>query len=283
MKLHTGWLAHLRRGWGWVLSTMVMALMCGPLAPWANAQTAPKAGVIVMHGKGGNPAGLMTPLVQHLEEQGFMVVSLDMPWSGRRGYNAEVAAAQAQVDGALNQLRAKGATHVFVAGHSQGGIFALHLGGVLTVDGVIAIAPGGNVASPIYEEKIGADRERAKAFVDAGQGAQIASYGDYEGGRGVFRVTTKSDIYWSWFDPQGAMNQERALRAIPAQLPVLYLAPTMDYPALLRANPGYFSLLPKHPLTRWATPSTSHMQAPRDAAPLIAQWISEVMRATPKP
>ena len=73
------------------------------------------------------------------------------------------------------------------------------------------------------------------------------------------------------------------MRAVKPGLPVLYLAPTMDYPVLVRLNPGYFSLLPKHPLTRMETPVASHMQAPRDTAPQIAQWIAEVMRATPKP
>jgi pimeloyl-ACP methyl ester carboxylesterase len=234
-----------------------------------------------MHGKGGSPTGLMSPLVQYLQEQGFVVLSLDMPWSGRRTYNADVAAAQVQVEEALNQLRAKAVTRVFLAGHSQGGVFALHLGGVLPVDGVIAIAPGGNVGSPIYAEKIGADRARAKEMLDAGLGAQVESFGDYEGSKGTSRVATSAANYWSWFDPQGAMNQERALRAIPASVPVLYLAPTQDYPALSRNNPYLFSLLAKNPLTRMETPVATHLQAPRDTAPRVSQWIQEVMRSLP--
>ena len=87
----------------------------------AAAQNAPAIGVVVMHGKGGSPtARHMTPFVTGLESKGFLVANLEMPWSGRREYDVDVAAAEQQVTAALNELRSKGAKKVFVAGHSQG-------------------------------------------------------------------------------------------------------------------------------------------------------------------
>src|SRR3954471_13339177 len=123
--------------------------------PTALAQ--PQIGVVLMHGKGGSPAGLVAPLAAGLEAKGYAVANLEMPWSGRRAYDSDVAAAEREVASALEALRAKGVQRLFIAGHSQGGIFALYLGGRLPVEGIIAIAPGGNVAGGAIGDAVRAD------------------------------------------------------------------------------------------------------------------------------
>jgi hypothetical protein len=59
-------------------------------------------------------------------------------------------------------------------------------------------------------------------------------------------------------------------------LPVLHVAPTSDYPALLRAKQGMFNALPDHPLKRLYEPNSDHRNAPRDSVDEIARWIGEV-------
>ncbi|MCA3236715.1 MAG: alpha/beta fold hydrolase [Curvibacter sp.] len=256
----------------WMASGLALALTA--LLP-AQAQETGCIGVVVMHGKGGKPDGLVGELASGLAGRGMQVRNLEMPWSGRRNYDVAPEAAEAEVAQALDELRRAGAQRLFLVGHSQGGVFALHLGARLPLAGVVAVAPGGNVAAPIYEQQIGAHGAQARELLTAGRGAEVQSFADYEGSKGTTEVRTRADVYWAWFDPAGVMNQERALRALPAQLPVLYVAPTGDYPALRRVNPSLFALLPSQPLTRYLQPDTNHARVPAYAREAIADWLIE--------
>src|SRR3546814_16154553 len=85
-------------------------------------------GVVVMHGKGSSPTKHVSRLASTLQGKGYAVANLEMPWSGKRDYDVDVAAADKEVNAALDGLRARGAKTLFVAGHSQGGLFALRYG-----------------------------------------------------------------------------------------------------------------------------------------------------------
>lgn len=254
---------------------VALGLAAVSLAQSALAQ-APAIGVVIMHGKGGTPTKWVAPLASGLERKGYLVADLEMPWSGKRHYDADVDAADKQVDAALAALRAKGAKKLFVAGHSQGGVFVLHYGSGHPVDGIIAIAPGGNVANPVYSREVGAALERARQLVAEGKGSETQSFDDYEGSKGRFSVTTSAANYLSWFDPQGAMNQMKSSKAIDPGVPVLFVAPTRDYPALQRIRDRAFGALPKNPLTRLYEPSASHLEAPAASTEEIARWTAEV-------
>jgi hypothetical protein len=101
----------------------------GRLGPGSRPR--PGCGVVLMHGKGGSPDKHVAGLANALRQQGVLVANLDMPWSGRREYDADVASAVTQVKDALETLRQQGARKLVVAGHSQGGLFALYLAGRL--------------------------------------------------------------------------------------------------------------------------------------------------------
>ncbi|QBK04295.1 alpha/beta hydrolase [Hylemonella gracilis] len=272
----------MKPGRVWLAGSLCLGLWLGPMNVRAQDVTPAQIGVVVMHGKGGRPDRLVGELAAHLQARGFLVRNLEMPWSGRRNYDASPDEAQAEVAQAWVGLQGDGATRLFLVGHSQGGLYALHLGARLPLlTGVVAVAPGGNVGSVAYEEQIGVERARARASVEAGRGAEIDAFADYEGSKGKSTVRTRAEIYWAWFDPQGVMNQERALRALPARMPVLYIAPTGDYPALQRVNPRLYALLSPQALTRLLQPAASHAQAPTVAREAIANWLVEVATASP--
>jgi pimeloyl-ACP methyl ester carboxylesterase len=239
----------------------------------------PTIGVVIMHGKGGSPAKWVAPLAAGLERKGYLVANLEMPWSANRHYDVDVAMADKEVDAAFERLRAKGAKKVFVAGHSQGGVFALHYGSQRPVDGVIAIAPGGNVANQVYSREVGGSVERARNLVAEGKGNEKETFDDYEGSKGRFTVSTTAASYLSWFDPRGAMNQMKSSKAIDPQVPVLFIAPTGDYPALQRVKGMTFGALPNNPLTRMYEPSASHLEAPAASLDEIIRWTGEVAAA----
>ncbi|QDZ29784.1 carboxylesterase [Noviherbaspirillum sp. UKPF54] len=236
-------------------------------------------GVVIMHGKGGSPDKHVNGLASALAEKGFLVANLDMPWSARRDYDVDVGAAEGELESALAALRAKGARAVFVAGHSQGGVFALYFASRHAVDGIIAIAPGGDVSSPAFVEKLAEPVARARQLVAEGKGAEKARFADYEGAKGVYPVVTTAASYLSWFDPDGAMGRAGAPGNVKPQVPVLYIAPSGDYPALARSKQARFAALPRNPLNRLYEPNASHIGAPAASADEIARWTAEVSDA----
>ncbi len=260
-----------------VIVSLLAAIACGAVMTAAAAQdAAPKIGIVVMHGKGGSPARLVNVLAEGLERKGLLVASLEMPWSGKRNYDSDVATAEREVTAALQALRGKGAQKLFVAGHSQGAVFALHYASRHPLDGLVVIAPGGNVATSFYQQKVGASVARARNLAAAGKGDERGEFDEYEGAKGSWKVPTTAAIYLTWFDPEGAMNQEKSSRALPAALPVLHVAPVSDYPALLRSKQMTFNALPDHPLKRLYEPDADHRGAPAAAVDEIARWTAEV-------
>lgn len=260
----------------WSLGALALVGLGVSSALWAQTLAPSAIGVVVMHGKGGLPTKHVADLASHLSREGFRVANLEMPWSGHRAYDVDAAAAQQEVLAALDTLKQQGAQAVFVVGHSQGGVFAFAMGSRLPVSGVIAIAPGGNVASSIYREKLAEPLARAQQAVAQGQGDVPMPFADYESSRGTFPIQTTPRVYLSWFDAAGLMNQTAAMKQLPADLPVLLVAPTGDYPGLLRVKPEVVAQLPRNARTRVLEPAASHLNAPSAAKADIAAWMREV-------
>ena len=105
----------------YAVATLTAALIAFAVSAPAQSPSVP-IGVVVMHGKGGSPTKHVASLASALEQKGYLVANLEMPWSGNRQYDASVEAADKEVGAALDAMRAKGAKKVFVAGHSQGGL-----------------------------------------------------------------------------------------------------------------------------------------------------------------
>jgi esterase/lipase len=263
-----------------VLSQLILALsLCfvAAVLPMNVMAEAQKIGIVIMHGKGGSPSRLVSELASSLEGKGFLVANLEMPWSGKRNYDVSVSAAEQEVEAALSTLRSKGAQKLFVAGHSQGGVFTLHFAGKHPVDGIICIAPGGSVGGTLFREKLGDSVARAKQLVADGKGNEKTKLFDYEGSKGTYPVVTTPAVYLTWFDPDGAMNLDRASRVVNPQVPILWIVPKNDYPALRKANIPMFDTLPKNPHTRLFEPGSNHVGAPSASRDEIARWISEVV------
>ncbi len=257
-----------------------LAIVLATLATAVAAQSPAGIGVVVMHGKGGSPERHVSELASFLEGRGYSIANLEMPWSGRREYDVAVDAAEKEIQSAFEALRSRGAKKVFVAGHSQGALFALHYAGKHPVDGVIAIAPGGSVSTPVFKRELGESVDRARRMISEGKSSEKTRFMDYEGSRGTNPVFTTPAVYLSWFEPDGAMSLLRAAKTVKAGIPVLYVGPTGDYPNLLKGKAVIFGALPAHPLTKLYEPDSSHLDAPSAAREEILRWTSQVAKGS---
>jgi len=255
-----------------VLAIVVTVVSCSSIAQTPS----PRLGIVIMHGKGGSPTKHVSDLASSLEGKGYLIANLEMPWSGRRNYDVNVSAAEKEVESALDTLRSKGAQKLFVAGHSQGGVFAIYLGTKQSIDGIIAIAPGGNVGNSTFREKLGDSVELARKLIAEGKGDEKTRFSDYEGAKGIYPILTTPSLYLSWFEPDGAMNQTAALKNMNPRVPILFIAPTGDYPGLRNLKNQLFSLLPKNPLSKLYEPNSSHLDAPSASRDEIMRWATEV-------
>ena len=263
------------------LTRLLLAAVTAVL-PIAAAAQSESIGIVIMHGKGGSPQRLVIELAKGLEAKGFLVANLEMPWSGKRNYDVTTAKGEEEVAAALADLRAKGAKKVFVCGHSQGGVFALHLAAKVAADGFITIAPGGNVATRFYSEKIGSSLARARQLVAEGKGNVPTPLQDYEGSKDAYEILAVPAAYVTWFDPAGAMDMERAVRVVSPRAPVLWVAPTRDYPGLIKGSLPLYRTLPKNPLTRLYEPNADHRGAPAASVEEVARWTQEVANSQNK-
>src|SRR4029078_1845635 len=122
------------------------------IVPWvahAHAKDLDGFGVVLMHGKGGNPeSNLIAPLTVALEANGALVIAPLMPWYGAQGrpqvYAETYDQAMQTIEHAAAALRAKGASKIIVAGESLGSNAALGYGARHGHDlaGIMALAPG---------------------------------------------------------------------------------------------------------------------------------------------
>lgn len=261
------------------LARLVFAAVLAAAPPSTSAADGDGIGIVIMHGKGGSPTKFVDDLARTLEGKGYLVANLEMPWSGSRNYDVPVSRAEEEIEAAVAALRGRGAKKVFVSGHSQGGAFAVHIAGKQSADGVIAIAPGGSVATPLFREKLGQSLERARRLVAEGKGTERARLEDFEGSRDTYPVVAIPAAYVTWFDPEGAMNLRRAARAANPRIPVLWIAPKRDYPGLLKSGPLVFRMLPANALTRLYEPDSDHLGAPAASADEIVRWTREVAAA----
>ncbi|TCV90689.1 alpha/beta hydrolase [Sulfurirhabdus autotrophica] len=253
-------------------------LLIGFISLSAIADT-PAMGIVIMHGKGGAPTKHVVDLANDLKGKGYLVANIEMPWSGSRDYDVDVSHAEAEVESALTDLRSKGAKAVFVAGHSQGGVFTIYLARQHIVDGLIAIAPGGDVGNNTFQENLGEHVAQARKLIADGKGNEKTGFYDYEGKKGKYAINTTPVNYLNWFDPEGPMSLKRSVKEANSNIPILWIVAKNDYPALRRVNIPLFEKLPPNKLTKFYEANSDHLGAPSASLDEIVRWTVQVANA----
>ena len=126
-------------------------------------------GVVLLHGKTGTPTQL-AKLSAALAGAGYSVATPEMCWSKARIFDAALADCLKDVDAAIADLKAKGATAVVIGGTSQGAMAAIDYA-VATpgLAGVIAMAPAADPNDASKFPDFAASIKAAEADVKAGR------------------------------------------------------------------------------------------------------------------
>lgn len=234
-------------------------------------QAADRLGIVLMHGKQGNPDRHISGIASALASDGYLVATPEMCWSKRRIYDKPYDACLAELDTAVADLRAKGATAIVMAGHSLGGNGALGYAANHDVKGVLLLAPAHNPERVIRRPEIAASLEKAKALVAEGRGAETATFDEINMGR-TFSVSCSAETYVSFFDPAGAAVIPLSIARQHA--PVLWV--TGDRDKTQQDVAATLAKAPADPLNRLVTVSADHIDTPDAAIAAARDWLKGV-------
>lgn len=235
-------------------------------------------GIVLMHGKGGQPGGLIESLAGALQSEGAVVIMPKMAWSGSQGrpekYDVTYDQALSQIDRAIEQLVAKGAKKIVVAGQSLGANaaigYAARRGGGLA--GVIALAAGHTPEQMKRPELVKGVAE-ARQLAASGKGSTVSMFPDLNQGQ-VFRVKGTAAAYLSFFDPEGPAVMPRNAAAMPA-VPFLWVIGRKD--RLAQAGRGYaFNRGAKNPKSKYVEVNAGHRDTPDAARQEVVLWLKSL-------
>jgi len=255
--------------WLPVLRPLLLLLAFLTAALPARAMDPATTGVVVLHGKWGQP-GNVAPLAGSLETAGFLVESPTMAWSGGRMFDLSFDRALDEVTAAAQRLRQRGATRIVVAGHSLGGNAALRYAALgLPADALVLVAPAHLPEGTFIAEACADSLEKARAMVAAGQGDERAWFQSVNSGNRKKMVETTALAYLSYYAADGAAAMSRTAPQVP-RLPILWIAPTQD-PSTRQFAERVVPAL-RAPLVRVEV-NADHMGAPGAAGEAVVDWL----------
>jgi pimeloyl-ACP methyl ester carboxylesterase len=245
--------------------------------PAQAAQAAGKLGVVLIHGKQGNPSQLGN-IVAALTHAGYLVDRPEMCWSHRRIYDRAYPDCLAEIDRAVERLRKDGATEIVVAGQSLGGNAAIGYGARHPdIKGVIAFAPAHAPEFIAKRPEVAADIARAKALIAKGEGDRRTTFSDANtGGKGSFaiKVSATPRVYLSFYGAESpAVMPANAARL---KMPILLVSGSHD--PTQRQAPFTFRHAPENPLNRFVKVDSNHPGTPEAGKAAMLAWLKELTK-----
>lgn len=253
------------------MKTLFSAVLC--VVAWVfplGAVFADDIGVVLMHGKWGtslsqSPIG---KLKAKLEEKGFIVLAPEMPWSRDRYLEKSYEDSMTEIDTAVAELKAKGATRIVVGGQSMGANAALGYGARRDgLAGIMAIAPGH--APEEWGSKFGGDISKARRIISDGKGAEMSTFSDVNQGESK-QIKASAEAYLSWFDPAGPAVMPTNAQVLRA--PLLWIVGNDD-PMYPKGETYAYARAPANPKNAYVTIEANHMNAPVKGVKNIVMWL----------
>jgi len=255
------------------IALLGLLLMMAPLAP-AHARSETGAGrdigVVVLHGKQGQPADRnVGPLVQALRNAGYAVQAPGMCWSRTRIYDKPYPDCLRDIDAAIATLRAGGARRIVVAGMSLGGNAAIaYAAQHPELAGLVALAPASQPAQMMHDPAVAQSLQGAQQMVASGHGDDHASFTDTNNGSN-FSVATTAAIFVSFIAPGGPADFPQLLGHI--HVPMIWVAGTQDRSQAQAA--ALFARVPANPLNRLVPVDSEHLGTPAAGSDAVLAWL----------
>ncbi len=250
---------------------LALALIVFP----AQQSHADKAtGIVLMHGKDG--MGTSNSIVGKLADRlssDFTVRTPEMPWSRDNSLNQTLENSFRQIDAAVAELKAAGATKIVIGGHSMGAAAALaYATAHPELAGVLMMAPGHR--PDLHASKTASVLAQARDLVAAGKPHDTVEIMDFNQGKKSTRVV-EAEIAISWFDPNGMAVMQNAAPKLSPDIPVLFILGEED--ALLSVGKSLiYDKLPANPKSAYAVVPGGHMQTPIKGAGEIKAWLNHL-------
>ncbi len=261
---------------GLILRGLLVCLCCLGLASLASAE--PKIGVVVVHGKWGNPNGPTRHFAAQVQSAGWAVENPEMPWSGHRLYDVGVDGMVAELDEAVKALRANGAEKICVAGHSLGGAGAIIYAGRVKVDCLIVLAPGHNPESSTTRGWTARDLAQAREMVATGAGEEIAEFGDFNSGNRTKQVKVRAKVFIEYFDGDGPFNMPNNTARILPGTPVLWVVGSQEAKGPRLSGDAAYARIPDSVPKKNIEVPGGHLETPSNAGQIAIEWMRETVK-----
>ena len=251
-----------------VICGLLLALLSALLVHPVLAESS-EVGVVLVHGKRRSPQSML-PLARDLESRSYLVSNAEMPWSDRRLYDVDYAAALKEIEQQVRQLRANGAKRVVVVGQSLGSNTAVaYASSGFDLDGLVILSPG-HFPEGGMGKRLRPSLERARSMVAANRGADCESFDDINQGK-QRSIKIAASTYVSYFDPDGLGAITKNIKKLSKVVPVLLVIGTADpfYPE----SKAMFDSAPPHALSRYVALNADHFNIPKVAAAELLEWL----------
>ena len=254
------------------LLRLIVAIAAQMAGTVAYAQS---LGVVMMHGKWGTPPPWHMTVSRAIENEGWPIIELTMPWAGNRLYDAPYESALKQIADAVKELRTKGIKHVVVGGHSFGANAAIaYAGSGGDQDGVLAMAAGHAPRNSYNKGTTKGAVDQARQMVASGHGDESLSFIDTNQGK-TRGLSARADVFLSYFDPEGLGDIPASMSRIGKPVPLLWLIGTGD-PLYPSGQTFAYDRAPQHPLSRYVVVSADHLNTPSAGREQIIDWLRTI-------
>ncbi len=242
------------------------------LLAFAASAEAQQDGVILMHGKWGEPRGPLQPVELALNGAGFLVVSREMPWSDRRAYDAGFDEVMNELEAEVAKLRAAGARKIVVGGQSFGANMALaYAARHPDLDAVIMLSPGHTPERFARIPGMAESLAKARQLIAAGKGESYANFQDTNQGR-TREVSARPAVYLSYFDPGGSAVMPINAARLSPRTTLLVVVGTKD--RLFAEGTAYvFDRAPRNPYSAFRPVAADHFTAPAESRRIVVDWV----------
>lgn len=264
-----------------VLSSAAGFVGAASLPAAAFARLTTPTGVVLMHGKSGDPTepnSNIRTLASSLRSIGCRVVEPEMPWSKRRYMSVPYELSQNEIAAHVAQLRSSGSVKVIVGGISLGAngalCYAARTGGV---DGLMLFSLGQ------WPEYLTVNRKefveaaaRAQDMIQAGKGDQMANWHDSNSGR-VFTSGATAKVYFSYHDRSGPVAVTPNFKRLPDNLPLLVVMARSDQPDANRTQSLFHARArPETSQFLMLEQGANHFNTPDIARGAATQWLQRL-------